>query len=68
MKKTREDPFVVIVDMRASNGRVCAIVEDGNGDHQWMKLFKNEAAARRLMKNHPLGAFPYQVVRVHLLH
>jgi hypothetical protein len=55
--------YIVVVDMRSSNNRVCAIVED-KGQGQWAKQFRSEEAAHLHMKNHPLGAFPYQVVRV----
>jgi hypothetical protein len=52
----------VVVDMRENNGKVTVIVEDD--DPGSAKLFQTFEEAAELMDDHPLGKFPWKIVRI----
>jgi hypothetical protein len=55
--------YIVVVDMRENNGKVTVIVEDD--DPGSAKLFQTFEEAAELMDDHPLGKFPWEIVRIH---
>jgi hypothetical protein len=49
--------YIIIVDMRESNGQIVAISR-GNTIAQW----ETEEEAEEIMSEHPLNVFPYKII------
>ncbi len=50
--------YIIIVDMRESNGQIIAI----HNDEMNLAQYDTEEEAAECIKNHPLGVFPYEML------
>ena len=58
--------FIVLIDLRDNNGQIIALEpDDENCD--WFQQFRSAEEAAQVMRDHPLGKFPYQIIDANFL-